>query len=68
MPGTCIPAKLNQILSMGRLFSPLEICIKLRRWKTHPDTFTIIDSLINDTIDISQQVRTLATLAMEHSK
>jgi len=68
MMGTSIPAKLNQLPSMGRLSSPLQIHIELRRGKTHPDPLAVIDSLIDDTIDISQQVRTLTTPPTEYSK
>jgi hypothetical protein len=68
MAGTCIPAELDQLPSMVRLSNSSEIYIKLKRYKTHPDSLTVIDCLIDDSIDISQQVRTLAAPPTEYSK
>jgi hypothetical protein len=68
MAGTCIPAELDQLPSMVRLSDLSEIYIKLKRGKTYPDSLAVIDRLIDDFIDISQQVRTLAAPPTEYSK
>lgn len=68
MTGTCIPAELDQLPSMVRLPNSSEIYINLKRDKTHPDSLTVIDRLIDDSIDISQQVRTLTASPTEYSK